>query len=211
MDLKSIKIEYYRDELNRNDLALDPVVQLEKWMNDVQKLDISYPNAATLATTSPDGFPQARTILIKEMDSDGLSFFTDYRSQKGIDIQHNPYVSLLLFWKEIDRQVRIHGMATKMDEVASEKYFQSRSRESQLSAWSSHQSSITSKKKLYSQLDTITQNFKESTTLPRPKYWGGYKVSYSSFEFWQGRPNRLHDRFCYRKKNQSWEISRLNP
>lgn len=211
MDLKDIQLEYLQDELHIKDLNPNPVLQLQTWMEQITSAEVSYPNAATLGTYSKEQFPQTRIILVKEIDETGISFFTDYRSHKAQDIENNSKVSLLFFWKEFDRQVRITGLAKKMEPEQSKKYFQSRPRESQISAWSSHQSQANNKEQLYANVEATKEKFKDQDPLPLPDFWGGYIIEYRSFEFWQGRPNRLHDRFYYNLENNNWKIERLDP
>jgi pyridoxamine 5'-phosphate oxidase len=210
MDLKDIKLEYIREELNQDDLNKEPVLQLQKWLKEAQKSEISYPNAVTLATVNSSGVPLTRIVLIKEITENGIHIFTDYSSQKGIDIQKNNNVSILFFWKELDRQIRVTGKATKLTLEESKEYFYSRPRESQISALASSQSSVVKKKELLESVETLTKNL-EGKKVEYPETWGGYTVSYDSFEFWQGRPNRLHDRFQYEKQDTNWKIDRLSP
>jgi pyridoxamine 5'-phosphate oxidase len=210
MDLKDIKLEYIREELNQKDLNKDPIQQIQKWFKEAQISEISYPNAVTLATVNKHGVPSTRIVLVKEITNNGIIFFTDYASQKGIDLKSNNNVSILFFWKELDRQIRISGLATKISKEDSKEYFYSRSRDSQISALASNQSSTVSKEELVSRVKSINKEF-EGKEIKFPETWGGYIVSYNSFEFWQGRPNRLHDRFQYEKKAKDWNIQRLSP
>lgn len=212
MDLKDIREEYIREELNIDDLSPNPIEQLKLWQKQAQNAEVSYPNAASLSTVSKDNIPRTRIILIKEIQNDGVSFFTDYCSQKGKDIEQNSNVCLSIFWKEFDRQVILNGQCKKLDPESSTQYFQSRPRESQISAWTSHQSQKTTKKDLLNRLQQTQEKFKDLLVLPKPENWGGYLISIESCEFWQGRPNRLHDRFLYEKNNKnSWNITRLDP
>jgi pyridoxamine 5'-phosphate oxidase len=210
MDLKDIKLEYIREELNQKDLNKDPIQQIQKWFKEAQISEISYPNAVTLATVNKHGIPSTRIVLIKEITNDGIIFFTDYTSQKGIDLECNNNVSILFFWKELDRQIRISGLATKLSKEDSKEYFYTRSRDAQISALASNQSSAVSKEELVSRVKSINKEF-EGKEIKFPETWGGYIVSYNSFEFWQGRPNRLHDRFQYEQKTENWNIQRLSP
>jgi len=210
MKLKDIKLEYVREELNTEDLKANPYDQLHDWMNDVIQAEITYPNAATLSTVSADHIPSSRTVLIKDYHELGITFFSDYTSAKAMDINSNKNVSLLFFWKELDRQIRINGQVSKIDPMKSENYWNSRPKESQISAMASNQSSIISKEELYEHVNQLNSEFKNKT-IPCPPNWGGYLVSIDSAEFWQGRPNRLHDRFKYTKHKSSWQIQRLAP
>lgn len=208
-DLKVIQLEYHQKPLEQGHLKPTPWEQLSQWFDDLEKEDISYPNAAVISTTSKDNFPSSRVILIKEFDKSGLVFFTDYESKKGQEIALNPQVSLLFFWKELDRQVRIQGKIRKISREKSEKYFHSRPHGSQISAYSSYQSKQISKEELESRVQENSETFNDQ--VPCPDRWGGYSISFESAEFWQGRPSRLHDRFFYERQGETWKISRLSP
>lgn len=209
MDLKKIKLEYIRDELNVSDLASDPLVQFKKWFQEALKCELSYPNAATLSTIDKDHFPQSRVILIKEINDQGLVFFTNYESAKAQQIQANNKVGLNIFWKELDRQIRVTGRLTKISVSESADYFYSRPRESQISAIASPQSSPVTKEELVKEIERIKKKYPEK--LPMPKNWGGFILRPFKMEFWQGRPNRLHDRFLYEPSSRGHKITRLAP
>ncbi|MAZ48868.1 MAG: pyridoxamine 5'-phosphate oxidase [Halobacteriovoraceae bacterium] len=208
-DLKSIQLEYHQKPLEQDQLNPTPWGQLSQWFDDLEKEDVSYPNAAVLSTTNNENFPSSRVILVKEFDESGLVFFTDYESRKGQEILLNPQVSLLFFWKELDRQVRIQGKIEKISRKKSEAYFNSRPFGSQVSAYSSYQSKQVSKEELESKVQENSQAFKDQ--VPCPERWGGYLISFENAEFWQGRPSRLHDRFFYEREGEIWKISRLSP
>lgn len=210
MDLKDIKLEYIREELNIEQLSQSPGEQLEKWMQDAIDTEISYPNAVTLSTIDKDGFPNARIVLAKDIQKDGLVFFTDYTSSKALELIKSRKVSVLFFWKELDRQIRIQGEATKVDPEESEEYFLSRPYESQISALASNQSSVINKEELVTRVEKLKEQYPKGN-VPYPANWGGYKVSIEKAEFWQGRPNRLHDRFAYNPKDNGHSIERLSP
>lgn len=211
MDLKNIELEYHQKELNISQLDKDPVHQFNTWMKEVLSLNISYPNAVTLTTIGEDGFPQARIVLIKEINHQGVIFFTNYDSDKGQEILNHNKVGINFFWKELDRQVRICGRATKVSAHESEQYFRSRKRDSQISAIASPQSKEVNKAELLKKVEEIDKKYPNSKDLPMPKNWGGYVINPESFEFWQGRPNRLHDRFKYNKDGLGWKITQLGP
>lgn len=211
MDLKKIILEYHQKELSISMLDIDPFKQFNHWMQDALKENISYPNTVTLATVDKHGLPQARIVLIKDLTDEGVIFFTNYDSAKGQDISNNNKVGLNIFWKELDRQIRINGTAKKISPKESEEYFRSRSRESQISAIVSPQSEVINKEKLLKEIERIDKAFPETKDLPMPKNWGGYLVAPEVFEFWQGRPNRFHDRFKYIKENHNWKIVQLGP
>ena len=206
MDLKNSRTEYEREELNQADLCASPIDELEKWLAEAQKIT-KYFNAATLSTVDEKGFPSSRIILAKDIKEGSLVFFTDYQSEKGKHLENNQNVSLLFFWPELDRQIRLKGIAQKLPRKESEAYFYSRPLESQISAMASRQSHPVKKEELYSRV----QKIKETNETACPETWGGYKITLNYFEFWQGRPNRLHDRFIYKMQQNDWEISRLSP
>lgn len=210
MDLKDIRAEYLQTEMNIEDLAINPFEQLKTWFDQILKSEIIYPNAANLATVDKTGSPHSRIILIKDIKDKGVTFFTDYSSDKGEQMSDNKSVCINIFWKEFDRQVRMNGNISKLEKAESEKYFQSRPKDSQISATASLQSKEVSKKSLMTKVSEITELYKDDGVLPCPENWGGYFVEINEFEFWQGRPNRLHDRFKY-CLNSSWEIKRVSP
>ena len=212
MDISDYRREYTRGGLHRRDLATDPISQFEKWFAQSTRAQLTDPNAMTLATVSADCKPSARTVLLKTFDQKGFVFFTNYGSQKAREIEANPHVCLLFPWTELERQVEISGRAEKIATAESVKYFITRPHGSQLGAWVSNQSSIISSRKILEmKLDEMKRKFK-SGKVPLPDFWGGYLVVPEKIEFWQGRPNRLHDRFEYRRQaDGSWEIARLAP
>lgn len=207
-DLKDIQLEYNQKPLNMSDLKRDAYDQLITWYDDAEDEAITYRNAAFLTTVSASGEPSLRTILIKEITPNGIIFFTDYRSQKAKELSVNPRYSLLFFWKELDRQIRISGAARRTSREQSELYFKTRSRESQISAFCSIQSSQVSKEELLKKTAEARENL---DPIPCPEQWGGYILDFEKIEFWQGRPNRLHDRFLYQKMGGEWNIERLSP
>jgi len=171
------------------------------------------PNAMTLATCTPDGTPSARVVLLKDCTQNGFTFYTNYQSQKGKEIMANPKAALVFYWVELYRQVCIRGNVTKQNPALSTEYFQSRPRESQIGAWASPQSSVIPNREILDkQVLEMQEKFADAKNLPRPDYWGGFLLQPEVIEFWQGRPNRLHDRFRYcRRKEGGWEINRLAP
>ncbi len=198
--------------LDREDLNDDPVVQFEDWFRYACETVPMDPNAMSLSTVDQDSRPSSRTVLLKYFDENGFVFFTNYDSTKARDIEHNPNVALLFFWSDAARQVRIRGKAARIPAAETLKYFISRPRGSQIGAWVSTQSSIISSRSL---LENKFQEIKEKFSnkeVPLPSFWGGYRVVLEEIEFWQGRRNRLHDRFCYSKQDDgSWAIARLAP
>ena len=200
-------------ELRRKSLSINPLDQFSIWYQEaIKNNNITDASAFSLATTNAKGHPSVRTVLLRFFDSSGFVFFTNYTSQKSNDINSNSQVSMLFPWLALERQIRISGQSKKISRDLSEAYFLSRPRESQISAWSSHQStSIASRTLLEEQHDSMHDRF-IGKPIPLPQNWGGYVIKPHSYEFWQGRRNRLHDRFLYSKSNKdSWSIERLSP
>ena len=212
MDISDMREEFTKAGLSRKDLEKDPFNQFEKWFRQAEESGLRMPNAMTLATAAPDGQPSMRMVLLKFFDKNGFVFFTNYGSQKAKDIAANPRVALHFPWHDLERQVRIRGQAKKTSVAESAKYFLSRPRGSQLGAWVSNQSSVVSSRQLLlSKLEEVKRKFKDKD-MSLPSFWGGYRMIPEAFEFWQGRPNRLHDRFLYTKiKEGQWDIKRLAP
>ena len=205
--------EFSQAHLERDMLDENPFLQFEKWYAEAQNSSIQMPNAMSLATASAEGFPSVRTVLLKYFDATGFVFFTNYTSQKAIELEENPQAEILFPWLDLERQVRISGQVEKISKTESFKYFTARQRDSQLGAWCSNQSSpLSSRSLLLQKMEEMKQKFKDGK-IPLPSFWGGYKIVPQRFEFWQGRKNRLHDRFQYGKKEvgEGWEIIRLAP
>lgn len=198
--------------LSRGDLNPDPFRQFEVWYSQFNESDIFEPSAMTLATVSPEGQPYLRTVLLKLFDEKGFVFYTNYGSRKARHIEQNPNVGLLFAWVPLARQVKITGKAEKVPVAESLKYFATRPRGSQIGAWASAQSEIVSSRSmLEAKYEEIKQKFAKGE-VPLPEFWGGYRVIPESIEFWQGRDNRLHDRFIYTRTDAgSWQVARLAP
>jgi len=210
-DLAALRQEYSRHELSRSSVATDPFEQFAIWFNESVEADIFEPNAMHLGTSSADGVPSGRTVLLKGFDADGFTFFTNYNSRKGRELIANPNCYLHFFWKELERQVFIRGVAAKTSEAASDEYFARRPYQSQIGAIASEQSSIIdSRKVLEARFEELKAQYPEGS-VPRPEHWGGFRVTPAEFEFWQGRPSRLHDRIQYRLTDGEWRIQRLSP
>lgn len=212
MDLGELRKNYTQAGLTEEDLNINPYKQFELWFNQAQEAEIIEPNAMSLATTSKDYEVTVRTVLLKLFDEKGFVFFTNYESVKSKQIQEIPNVAVVFPWIALERQVIVTGKAEKVSTAESLKYFSTRPRGSQLGAWISQQSSIISSRKLLEmKFDEIKRKFLDKE-VPLPDFWGGYRIVPSSFEFWQGRPNRLHDRFKYTKLEKgAWHIERLAP
>lgn len=212
MDIYNLREDYTQAELRREDLPENPFKQFELWFQQACHAELQEPNAMVLATASAQGEPLVRTVLLKYFDNNGFVFFTNYESRKARHISENPHVALLFLWLPLQRQVQITGTATKISPTESLKYFTTRPRGSQLGAWCSPQSSvISSRQVLLTEFEAMKQKFLNQD-VPIPPFWGGYRVAPNRFEFWQGRSNRLHDRFLYvRQDKEHWEIQRLAP
>lgn len=209
--IADIRRDYSLHSLDEGDIAADPFEQFLRWWNDALKSEITEVNAMTLATSTRDGKPSARIVLLKDVDENGFVFFTNYKSHKGKELEENPYAALIFFWKEIERQVRIEGEAEKISTAESDAYFLSRPEGSRIGAWASPQSAVIINREL---LETNAERYRREfkNSIPRPPHWGGYRVMPLKIEFWQGRNNRLHDRIQYTKtKEGSWKVDRLAP
>lgn len=210
-NIADIRINYSKKSLDEADAAKDGIEMFEIWWNEAMESDITEVNAMTVSTVK-DGVPNARVVLLKAFDERGFVFFTNYNSQKGHELDENPNACLVIFWKELERQVRITGIAEKTSVQESIDYFNSRPDGSKLGAWSSAQSVVIAGKSwLKETFDYYNERFKRGV-IPKPPHWGGYRVKPVTIEFWQGRPNRLHDRLLYTKQdNGDWKIERLSP
>lgn len=211
-DLTGLRNEYAGHGLRRADLHSDPLQQFGAWFAAALAADIRDVNAMSLATATPDGKPSVRIVLLKGLDERGFAFFTNYDSEKGREIEANPFGALAFYWAQLERQVRISGTVERTSREDSAAYFHSRPVGSQLGAWVSKQSEvIDARQVLDARLTEITERF-ENRDIPLPPHWGGYRVKPDKIEFWQGRPNRLHDRFRYsRRADGTWLIDRLAP
>jgi pyridoxamine 5'-phosphate oxidase len=211
MDLYDLREEYMAEKLDVGDVSKSPIDQFQKWFHEASSVRIYEPNAAILATTSVQGQPSARVVLIKAFSEKGFDFFTNYESRKGLELIANPFGAIVFYWPELERQIRIEGSVSKLSPSESDKYFESRPVGSRLGAWASPQSQIiTDRNWLENSHNEIREKFKHGI-VPRPENWGGFKLLPNMIEFWQGRQNRLHDRMAYFFENAQWNIKRLAP
>ena len=211
-DLTGLRNEYAAHGLRRADLHSDPLRQFGAWFAAALAADIRDVNAMSLATSTPDGKPSVRIVLLKGFDERGFAFFTNYDSEKARDLETNPHAALGFYWAQLERQVRISGAVERTSREDSAAYFHSRPIGSQLGAWASKQSEVIDARRILdSRLTEMTERFGNGE-IPLPPHWGGYRVKPDKIEFWQGRPNRLHDRFRYsRRADGTWLIDRLAP
>jgi pyridoxamine 5'-phosphate oxidase len=214
MDIRIAELneEYSFSELKETDLDPNPFKQFQKWFDDALRAVPIHPNAMTLATATKDGRPSARMMLLKDFDEDGFVFYTNCESHKGEDLTQNPRAAVVFWWAKLERQIRIEGNIEKVPEDEADSYFKTRPTGSQLGAWASDQSRvITSREVLDQRMQELEVRYKDRD-IPRPPYWLGYRLIPVSIEFWQGRPNRLHDRLRYRLvEDGAWIIERLAP
>lgn len=208
MNLHELRENYSKYSLNETEVNTNPFKQFEVWFGDAKNGAIREPNAMTLATATHSGKPSARVVLLKEVNQEGFVFYTNYLSRKGKEIGENPYATILFFWDALERQVRIEGILKKVDEATSEAYFNSRPLESRIGAIVSAQSTVIESAQV---LETLFEQTKTAGNIVRPKHWGGYVLMPDYFEFWQGRPNRIHDRIAYTQTKSEWLIQRLAP
>lgn len=210
--IADIRKEYSKLSLDVSNVNPDPVKQFQVWFDEAIKGEIVEPNAMNLATVREDGRPASRIVLLKGIEDHKFVFYTNYQSAKGHDLDKNPACALTFFWPELERQVRVEGVATRISSKRSEEYFQSRPRGSQVGAWSSPQSSILENRTILEErVARIEKKFENYNVLPKPNQWGGYEIDPLLIEFWQGRPSRLHDRIQYVKVDGTWKINRLAP
>ena len=211
MSIADIRKEYSLKTLNEADVFADPMQQFEKWWQEAIESKIEEVNAMTLATATAEGKPSARIVLLKGIDRNGFIFFSNYHSHKGNQIEENPFVSLVFFWKELERQIRVEGSVSKVTAEESDAYFGSRPEGSRIGAWASPQSRVIASREVIEENVTELEKSFANKEIDRPPHWGGYIVIPNLLEFWQGRNSRLHDRIQYTYKDAAWKIERLAP
>ena len=212
MQIANMRKEYTMGDLLESAMDADPIRQFEAWFRQAEAANLPEPNAMTLATATPDGQPSARVVLLKAFDDRGFTFFTNYESRKGRELSANPRAALLFYWPILQRQVRIEGTVERVSEAESDAYFHSRPLGSRLGACASPQSEvIASRDELEQRVRELSERY-AAGDVPRPPHWGGYRVRPEVIEFWQGRPDRLHDRLRYRRDSSGrWRLERLSP
>lgn len=212
IDIAALRKEYSREELTESSVSASPFEQFSRWFDEAMAAELPEPTAMTLATVSESGQPSARVVLLKGITERGFIFYSNYASHKGQDLDATPLAALLFFWPELERQIRIEGWVEQLTPEESYAYFASRPLASQIGAWASEQSSVVPSKAFLEQRYADMQQRFADGSVPLPPTWGGYRVIPATFEFWQGRPSRMHDRIRYRRNEEDvWEIERLSP
>lgn len=210
-DIASLRREYAKEKLDIDTVGNDPIAHFEAWFMEALSANVLEANAMTLSTVTESGRPTSRVVLLKGIENEKFVFFTNYQSNKGRELDANPYCALNFFWAELERQVRIEGAVSRLSEARSTDYFKSRPRGAQIGAWASPQSApVTSRDLLETRFRELETRYKDGE-IQKPKQWGGYEVEPFLVEFWQGRPNRLHDRILFVKTDNKWDIRRLAP
>lgn len=212
-DLSELRLSYQKGELHEDQVHANPHEQFLLWFNHALAANLHEPYAMSLATADKKGHPHVRTVLLRGATEDGYAFYTNYDSQKGLDIASNPYAQILFYWAEQERQIRISGRVVKISEEESTDYYHKRPRDSQIAAHISTPQSgvIESREELQQRFQALHDRVGQQAQLDKPEFWGGYRIEPDYYEFWQGRPNRLHDRLSYEKTNGAWTLQRLMP
>lgn len=212
-DLSELRLNYQKGELLEDQVKLDPHEQFLLWFNQALAAQLHEPYAMSLATANAQGRPHVRTVLLRGATPDGYAFYTNYDSQKGMDLEVNPYAELLFYWQEQERQIRVSGRVVKISKEESTDYYHKRPRDSQIAAHVSTPQSgvIASRDELQQRFWDYHDTMANQEQLDKPEFWGGYRLVPDYYEFWQGRPNRLHDRLSYTKNDDAWTLQRLMP
>ncbi|OTG88178.1 pyridoxamine 5'-phosphate oxidase [Acinetobacter sp. ANC 4558] len=212
-DLSELRLSYQKGELHEDHVSSTPHQQFLNWFNHALEAKLHEPYALSLATANAQGRPHVRTVLLRGATETGYDFYTNYDSQKGLDLAENPYAEILFYWQEQERQIRISGRVEKISEVESTDYYHKRPRDSQIAAHISTPQSgiIASREELQNRFEALYDRVGQDRVLEKPEFWGGYRLCPDYYEFWQGRPNRLHDRLIYEKTNDIWTLQRLMP
>ena len=211
-DIAAIREDYSKYRLDEQDVLANPIAQFRKWFDEALQAQVIEPNAMTLASHGPKGFPSSRIVLLKDIKPNGFSFFTNYESHKAEELKADNKVSLLFFWPELQRQVRIEGLVEKLPTADSDEYFASRPRASKIGAHASPQSRVIAQREVLEHaVEVLEANYKDQEEIPRPAHWGGYLVEPVYMEFWQGRSSRLHDRLVYESASDAWTVYRIAP
>ncbi|MCH4243551.1 pyridoxamine 5'-phosphate oxidase [Acinetobacter gerneri] len=212
-DLSELRLSYEKDELHEAQVDANPHEQFLNWFNETLKEKLHEPYAMSLATADQRGRPHVRTVLLRGATEAGYDFYTNYDSQKGLDLAHNPYAEILFYWPAMERQIRISGKVSKISEEESTAYYHKRPRDSQIAAHISTPQSgvIANRELLVEKFQALHDAVEQKAELAKPEFWGGYRIEPDYYEFWQGRPNRLHDRLSYEKVDGAWTIQRLMP
>ncbi|MGB3757319.1 MAG: pyridoxamine 5'-phosphate oxidase [Rivularia sp. (in: cyanobacteria)] len=211
-NIAELRQDYTLQGLSETEIDSNPFAQFKEWFDRALSADILEPNAMMVATTTPEGKPSARMVLLKDFDARGFVFYTNYNSDKAQELAENPQAALVFWWAELQRQIRISGRVEKVSDQESDKYFYSRPLNSRLGAWASNQSEVIKSREVLEQnLEELKEKYQDRE-IPRPSHWGGIRVIPAEIEFWQGRSSRLHDRLVYtRMEDGSWKIERLSP
>lgn len=210
--ISQLRYDFSKQTLDESEVNKNPIIQFENWFKEAVEANVISPNAMVLATATKDGRPSSRVLLLRNFNAKGFVFYTNYHSKKAVSMAHNPYAALTFFWPEQERQVRIEGLIEKQGDKESDEYFSMRPDGSKLGAWSSQQSAVIDNRAALEERFRETKEHFKDGNIPRPAFWGGYILKPDLFEFWQGRPNRMHDRIAFRLiEENKWKIERLAP
>ncbi len=210
--INSIRRDFADRPLNEDAVSKNPFKQYAVWFEEAVGSQILDPYAMCLSTATKEGRPSSRIVYMRDIIDEQFVFYTNYKSQKGIELAENPFASLNIHWGELERQIRIEGKVTKVSPSISDTYFKARPKESKIGAWASHQScQLLNREALENNVKLLEEKYKDTSDIPRPEFWGGYQLNPTRIEFWQGRPNRLHDRIVFTKENGEWRLSRVSP